>query len=58
MMTRVAEALTHPVVVEVAVPHPVEVVDMVDHQVVDGAPAAEFLQTVKGLLEDPWWMVI
>ena len=28
-----------------------------DHRVVDGAPAAEFLQTVKGLLEDPWWMV-
>ena len=28
-----------------------------DHRVIDGAPAAEFLQTVKGLLEDPWWMV-
>ena len=28
-----------------------------DHRVVDGAPAAEFLQTVKKLLEDPWWMV-
>ena len=28
-----------------------------DHRVVDGAPAAAFLQTVKGLLEDPWWMV-
>ena len=28
-----------------------------DHRVVDGAPAAEFLQTVKRLLEDPWWMV-
>ena len=28
-----------------------------DHRVVDGAPAAEFLQTVKGYLEDPWWMV-
>ena len=28
-----------------------------DHRVVDGAPAAEFLQTVKGFLEDPWWMV-
>ena len=28
-----------------------------DHRVVDGAPAAEFLQTVKGCLEDPWWMV-
>ena len=28
-----------------------------DHRIVDGAPAAEFLQTVKGLLEDPWWMV-
>ena len=28
-----------------------------DHRVIDGAPAAEFLQTVKNLLEDPWWMV-
>ena len=28
-----------------------------DHRVIDGAPAAEFLQTVKTLLEDPWWMV-
>ena len=28
-----------------------------DHRVIDGAPAAAFLQTVKGLLEDPWWMV-
>ena len=28
-----------------------------DHRVIDGAPAAEFLQTVKALLEDPWWMV-
>ena len=28
-----------------------------DHRVIDGAPAAEFLQTVKHLLEDPWWMV-
>ena len=28
-----------------------------DHRVIDGAPAAEFLQTVKLLLEDPWWMV-
>ena len=28
-----------------------------DHRVVDGAPAAEFLQRVKRLLEDPWWMV-
>ena len=28
-----------------------------DHRVVDGAPAAEFLQTVKKRLEDPWWMV-
>ena len=28
-----------------------------DHRMIDGAPAAEFLQTVKGLLEDPWWMV-
>ena len=28
-----------------------------DHRVIDGAPAAEFLQTVKRLLEDPWWMV-
>jgi len=27
-----------------------------DHRVIDGAPAAAFLQTVKGLLEDPWWM--
>lgn len=28
-----------------------------DHRVVDGAPAAEFLQTIKKYLEDPWWMV-
>ena len=28
-----------------------------DHRVVDGAPAAEFLQAVKRYLEDPWWMV-
>ena len=28
-----------------------------DHRVVDGAPAAEFLQEIKGRLEDPWWMV-
>ena len=28
-----------------------------DHRIVDGAPAAAFLQTVKRYLEDPWWMV-
>ncbi len=28
-----------------------------DHRVVDGVPAAEFLRTLKGHLEDPWWMV-
>jgi pyruvate dehydrogenase E2 component (dihydrolipoamide acetyltransferase) len=28
-----------------------------DHRVVDGAPAAQFLQAVKQHLEDPWWMV-
>ncbi len=28
-----------------------------DHRVIDGAPAAAFLQTIKQLLEDPWWMV-
>ena len=28
-----------------------------DHRIVDGAPAAEFLQAVKKHLEDPWWMV-
>ena len=28
-----------------------------DHRAIDGAPAAAFLQTIKGLLEDPWWMV-
>ena len=28
-----------------------------DHRVIDGAPAAVFLSTVKGYLEDPWWMV-
>ncbi len=28
-----------------------------DHRIVDGAPAAEFLQSVKRYLEDPWWMV-
>ena len=28
-----------------------------DHRIVDGAPAADFLQAIKGALEDPWWMV-
>ena len=28
-----------------------------DHRVIDGAPAAAFLHTLKGYLEDPWWMV-
>ena len=28
-----------------------------DHRVIDGVPAAVFLHTVKGHLEDPWWMV-
>jgi pyruvate dehydrogenase E2 component (dihydrolipoamide acetyltransferase) len=28
-----------------------------DHRVIDGAPAAAFLQAIKGHLEDPWWMV-
>jgi pyruvate dehydrogenase E2 component (dihydrolipoamide acetyltransferase) len=28
-----------------------------DHRVIDGAPAAAFLNTVKGYLEDPWWMI-
>jgi pyruvate dehydrogenase E2 component (dihydrolipoamide acetyltransferase) len=28
-----------------------------DHRVIDGAPAAAFLHTVTGYLEDPWWMV-
>ena len=28
-----------------------------DHCALDGVPAAAFLQTLKGLLEDPWWMV-
>ena len=28
-----------------------------DHRVIDGAPAAEFLRTIKAHLEDPWWMV-
>jgi pyruvate dehydrogenase E2 component (dihydrolipoamide acetyltransferase) len=28
-----------------------------DHRIVDGAPAAAFLQTVRRYLEDPWWMV-
>jgi pyruvate dehydrogenase E2 component (dihydrolipoamide acetyltransferase) len=28
-----------------------------DHRIVDGAPAAEFLQAIKGHLEDPWWML-
>jgi pyruvate dehydrogenase E2 component (dihydrolipoamide acetyltransferase) len=28
-----------------------------DHRVVDGTPAAQFLQAVKQRLEDPWWMV-
>ena len=26
-----------------------------DHRIVDGAPAADFLQAIKGYLEDPWW---
>ena len=28
-----------------------------DHRIVDGAPAAEFLRSVRRYLEDPWWMV-
>ena len=28
-----------------------------DHCVIDGAPAAAFLHTLKGYLEDPWWML-
>ena len=28
-----------------------------DHRIVDGAPAAAFLQSVRRYLEDPWWMV-
>ena len=28
-----------------------------DHRVIDGAPAAAFLHTLRGHLEDPWWMV-
>jgi len=28
-----------------------------DHRVIDGAPAATFLHTLKSHLEDPWWMV-
>ena len=28
-----------------------------DHRVIDGAPASEFLRSVKIHLEDPWWMV-
>jgi pyruvate/2-oxoglutarate dehydrogenase complex dihydrolipoamide acyltransferase (E2) component len=28
-----------------------------DHWVIDGAPAVAFLYTVKGCLEDSWWMV-
>jgi len=28
-----------------------------DHRVIDGAPAAAFLRTVKDGLEDPWWMI-
>ncbi len=29
-----------------------------DHRVVDGAPAAEFVQTVKGLLESPYRLLV
>ena len=28
-----------------------------DHRAIDGAPAAAFLNAVKGYLEEPWWMV-
>ena len=28
-----------------------------DHRIVDGAPAADFLQAIKANLEDPWWML-
>ena len=38
---------------EVAVRPMMTVTLTVDHRAVDGAPAAEFLQTVKALLEDP-----
>ena len=27
-----------------------------DHRALDGAPAAAYLQTLKTLLEDPWWL--
>jgi len=29
-----------------------------DHRIVDGAPAAEFLRTVKGLLESPYRLLV
>lgn len=29
-----------------------------DHRIVDGAPAAEFLQTVKGMLESPYLLLV
>ena len=29
-----------------------------DHRVVDGATAAEFLRTLKGLLEEPGMMLV
>ncbi len=28
-----------------------------DHRVVDGAPAAQFLQRIKELLETPWLLL-
>jgi pyruvate dehydrogenase E2 component (dihydrolipoamide acetyltransferase) len=30
----------------------------VDHRVVDGAPAAEFLRTLKGLIENPYRLLL
>ena len=29
-----------------------------DHQILDGAPAARFLQTIKHYLENPVWLLI
>ena len=29
-----------------------------DHQLLDGAPAAEFLQTIKHYIENPVWLML
>ena len=43
---------------QLAVGHLMKVTLSCDHRVVDGASGAAFLQTLKGMLEDPMRMLI